>query len=194
MIRTARLLLVVALLCSFCLAQRTEGASPAAPQTVSARVGQLKKHDGFVPYYWDERRGEILFEIAPDFLYREFLYFTALGSGVGSTEMFADRSSFGASAQIRFSRIGLLLYAAGSDPVAAFRSGVDVRVARTLAYTFGGVACVGTVFFAHLDQHGFTGAFRHATPFVIALFTAAALLSITLPRTALSEEELVEID
>lgn len=42
---------------------------------------------------------------------------------------------------IRHSRIGLLIYAAGSDPVAAFRSGVDVRVARTLAYAFGGVAC-----------------------------------------------------
>jgi len=42
---------------------------------------------------------------------------------------------------IRHSRIGLLIYAAGSDPVAAFRSGVDVRVARTLAYTFGGIAC-----------------------------------------------------
>jgi ribose transport system permease protein len=42
---------------------------------------------------------------------------------------------------IRCSRIGLLLYAAGSDPVAAFRSGVDIRVARTLAYTFGGIAC-----------------------------------------------------
>ncbi len=42
---------------------------------------------------------------------------------------------------IRLSRIGLLLYAAGSDPVAAFRSGVDVRFARTLAYVFSGVAC-----------------------------------------------------
>lgn len=42
---------------------------------------------------------------------------------------------------IRQSRIGLLIYAAGSDPVAAFRSGVDVRVARTLAYAFAGVAC-----------------------------------------------------
>ncbi|HXT08322.1 MAG TPA: ABC transporter permease [Roseiarcus sp.] len=42
---------------------------------------------------------------------------------------------------IRCSRIGLLLYAAGSDPVAAFRSGVNINVARTLAYTFGGVAC-----------------------------------------------------
>jgi len=42
---------------------------------------------------------------------------------------------------IKLSRIGLLLYASGSDPVAAFRSGVDIRVARTLAYTFGGIAC-----------------------------------------------------
>ena len=41
---------------------------------------------------------------------------------------------------VRTSRIGLLIYAAGSDPVAAFRSGVDVRVARTFAYTFGGLA------------------------------------------------------
>jgi ribose transport system permease protein len=42
---------------------------------------------------------------------------------------------------IRQSRIGLLIYAAGSDPVAAFRSGVNVRGARTIAYVFSGVAC-----------------------------------------------------
>ncbi len=42
---------------------------------------------------------------------------------------------------VRHSRIGLLLYAAGSDPVAAFRSGVDVRRARTIAYVLSGVAC-----------------------------------------------------
>jgi len=42
---------------------------------------------------------------------------------------------------IRFTRIGLLIYAAGSDPVAAFRSGVNVRDARTLAYVFSGLAC-----------------------------------------------------
>ena len=44
-------------------------------------------------------------------------------------------------APIRLSRIGLLIYAAGSDPVAAFRSGVDIRFARTLAYVFSGLAC-----------------------------------------------------
>jgi len=42
---------------------------------------------------------------------------------------------------LRQSRIGLLLYAAGSDPVAAFRSGVDVARARTIAYVFSGLAC-----------------------------------------------------
>jgi ribose transport system permease protein len=44
-------------------------------------------------------------------------------------------------APIRLSRVGLLIYAAGSDSVAAFRSGVDVSVARTLAYMFSGIAC-----------------------------------------------------
>jgi ribose transport system permease protein len=39
------------------------------------------------------------------------------------------------------SRIGLLIYAAGSDPVATFRSGVNVRSARTIAYMFSGVTC-----------------------------------------------------
>jgi ribose transport system permease protein len=45
---------------------------------------------------------------------------------------------------IKLSRIGLLIYAAGSDPVAAFRSGVDVSFARTLAYMFSGIACAAS--------------------------------------------------
>jgi ribose transport system permease protein len=42
---------------------------------------------------------------------------------------------------VRLSRIGLLIYAAGSDPIAAFRSGVNVSNARTLGYLFSGLAC-----------------------------------------------------
>jgi ribose transport system permease protein len=42
---------------------------------------------------------------------------------------------------IRLSRIGLQIYAAGSDSTAAFRSGVDVRLARTVAYILSGIAC-----------------------------------------------------
>ena len=41
----------------------------------------------------------------------------------------------------RLTRAGLIIYAAGSDPVAAFRSGVNVRDARAIAYLFSGLAC-----------------------------------------------------
>jgi EmrB/QacA subfamily drug resistance transporter len=56
-----------------------------------------------------------------------------------------------------------------------------------------GVALVGTVFFDRLERHSFTSAFTHAGPLVIALFLAAALLSLVLPHTAVAEEELADI-
>jgi MFS family permease len=56
-----------------------------------------------------------------------------------------------------------------------------------------GIAVVGTLFFGHLTGHSFTSAFRYSTPLVIALFAIAALLSLALPGTALSEEELVDV-
>ncbi len=42
---------------------------------------------------------------------------------------------------VRGSRLGLTLYAIGSDRVAAFRSGVDVDRTRFLAYVLGGLFC-----------------------------------------------------
>ena len=73
---------------------------------VTARTNGLKRIDGFAPYYWDAKKGELLFELSPAALDREFLYFTALGSGVGSLEMFADRSSTHASMLCRLMRVG----------------------------------------------------------------------------------------
>ena len=63
--------------------------------SLATRTAGLQRHDGFFPYYWDEKKGDILFELSPAALQGEFLYFTGLGSGVGSIEAFADRSSFG---------------------------------------------------------------------------------------------------
>lgn len=74
---------------------------------LAARTVGLERHDGFFPYYWDEKKGDILFELSPAALRGEFLYFTGLGSGVGSIEAFADRSSFGAGAVCRFRRVGM---------------------------------------------------------------------------------------
>ena len=74
---------------------------------LAARIAGLQRHDGFFPYYWDEKKGDILFELSPAALGREFLYFTGLGSGIGSIEAFADRSSFGGGWVCRFRRVGM---------------------------------------------------------------------------------------
>jgi hypothetical protein len=85
-------------------------ASPSpAPEkvTITTRTAGLQKHDGFLPYYWDEKKGDILFELLPAALTQEFIYFTGMATGVGSTEVFADRSSFGNHAVCRFRRVGM---------------------------------------------------------------------------------------
>jgi hypothetical protein len=74
---------------------------------LAARTAGLERHDGFFPYYWDEKKGDILFELSPASLKGDFLYFTGLGSGIGSIEAFADRSSFGSGSVCRFRRVGM---------------------------------------------------------------------------------------
>jgi Met-zincin/Domain of unknown function (DUF5117) len=86
---------------------QTAPPSPKETPSVASRTSGLKKQDGFIPYYWDEKKGEILLELSPAALQREFLYLTGMGSGVGSTELFADRSSFGDDALCRFHRVGM---------------------------------------------------------------------------------------
>jgi hypothetical protein len=44
------------------------------------------------------------------------------------------------------------------------------------------------------DGAAFTSAFREAAPVAVGLFAVAALLALALPSTALSDEELVEVD
>jgi MFS family permease len=56
-----------------------------------------------------------------------------------------------------------------------------------------GVAVLGSVFFSGLGEHSFTTAFEDAAPVAIALFVAAAALSLVLPRTAVGEDEAAEV-
>ncbi|HLB87471.1 MAG TPA: zinc-dependent metalloprotease [Terriglobales bacterium] len=86
---------------------QTPAQPPAETVSLAARIAGLPKRNGFLPHYWDEKKGTLLVELSPAALTREFLYFTAMGSGVGSTEIFADRSSFGDSALCRFRRVGM---------------------------------------------------------------------------------------
>jgi EmrB/QacA subfamily drug resistance transporter len=51
-----------------------------------------------------------------------------------------------------------------------------------------GVAVGGTVFFGYLGRHSFAASFGHTLPYVAAALAACLVLSLLLPRTAVSEE------
>ena len=80
---------------------------------------------------------------------------------------------------IKLSRIGLLIYAAGSDPVAAFRSGVNVRDARTLAYVFSGLACA-------VGGMGLTMTTGIGAPLAGAYYTLSSVAAIVIGGVSLT--------
>jgi EmrB/QacA subfamily drug resistance transporter len=53
-----------------------------------------------------------------------------------------------------------------------------------------GVAIIGTVFFGDAGRHSFAAAFTHTAPYAIGAFALCALLSLQLPGTARTDEEL----
>jgi len=55
-----------------------------------------------------------------------------------------------------------------------------------------GVALLGTVFFGSLNGHSFEAALVHTAPYAMGAFALCGVLSLLLPRTAVSEEALTE--
>ncbi len=55
-----------------------------------------------------------------------------------------------------------------------------------------GVALLGTVFFGYLNNHSFEASIVHTAPYAMGAFALCAILSMLLPRTAVSEETLTE--
>jgi EmrB/QacA subfamily drug resistance transporter len=53
-----------------------------------------------------------------------------------------------------------------------------------------GVAAAGTVYFGYLSAHSFGAAFVHTAPWAMGAFGLCAVLSLLLPRTAVSEDAL----
>jgi hypothetical protein len=104
-----RLLLVLLIsICGFAQDENShavQSANATAPHEGN-RLAGLKRVDGFIPYYWDAKKGVLLLELTPESMSNEFIYFTGLSSGVGSIEMFADRSSVTQSQLCRFVRSG----------------------------------------------------------------------------------------
>src|SRR2546423_14930918 len=76
----------------------------AQSQRAGSPVAGLERHDGFVPFWFDERSGRLLFEVTR--LDQDFLYTYALSTGLGSNDRGLDRSSLGDEAVVRFQRFG----------------------------------------------------------------------------------------
>jgi len=55
-----------------------------------------------------------------------------------------------------------------------------------------GVALFGTVFFGYLGGHSFQASLMHTAPYAVGAFAVCGLLSLLLPRTAVSEEALTQ--
>ncbi len=114
-------------------AQTNKDAVPA--ETLAARTAGLKKQDGFLPYYWDAKKGTLLVELSPTAREREFLYFVGMGSGVGSTTLFADRGSLGRGVVCRFRQVGTrVLVIAENLSFRAERGSSDLKKSVELSF------------------------------------------------------------
>jgi hypothetical protein len=97
------------------------GAAPEKPPTLAERTQGLERREGFVPFYWDAARGQLLLEVTREG--EEFLYGAGLAGGAGVLEASLDRGQLGELGVVRFERVGprVLLH----QRQTAHRSGVS---------------------------------------------------------------------
>ncbi|MBC7923072.1 MAG: zinc-dependent metalloprotease [Ferruginibacter sp.] len=64
----------------------------------------MTKFPGFVPFYWDAKKGKVWLEL--DKLDTEILYYPSLAAGVGSNDIGLDRGRIGEAHVVKFQRSG----------------------------------------------------------------------------------------
>ena len=72
--------------------------------TIAEKTEGMEVIDGFFPMYWDGNDGMLWMEIAR--FDSDLLYVRSLAAGVGSNDIGLDRGQIGASALVRFERVG----------------------------------------------------------------------------------------
>jgi hypothetical protein len=87
----------------------TASAQPAATRggqlpSIGDRTNGMKKIDGYIPIYWDERSGSLFLEISR--LDADFLFTTGLSAGLGSNDIGLDRGRAGEARIVQFQRVG----------------------------------------------------------------------------------------
>jgi hypothetical protein len=108
-------------------------AEPDRPVTVAERTQGLQRRDGFLPFYWDAARGQLLLEVSR--WGEELLYGAGLAGGAGVLEVSLDRGQLGDLGLVRFERVGprVLLH----QRQTAHRSGVfDAERTRVVEESF----------------------------------------------------------
>jgi hypothetical protein len=84
--------------------QAAEKPAPDAVTSLSERTRGLERKEGFLPFYWDARKGQLLLEVVPG--RSEFLYGSGLAGGAGLLEVSLDRGQLGNLGICRFERTG----------------------------------------------------------------------------------------
>ena len=80
---------------------------------------------------------------------------------------------------VRSSKVGLRIYATGSDAIAAFRSGVNIRLARLLAYVVSGL-------FTSIGGVGLTMTTGIGSPRAGVLYTLSGLAAVVIGGVSLT--------
>jgi Met-zincin/Domain of unknown function (DUF5117) len=72
--------------------------------SITEKTTNLKKYEGFMPFYWDEDSGKIWLEVSK--LNQDFLYISSLPSGLGSNDIGLDRGLLGDEKVVFFNKVG----------------------------------------------------------------------------------------
>ena len=88
-------------------------AEKAAPRTMAEATAGLERRSGLLPVYLDSKWGRLLLVLTADAKgdCGEFLYRTAMRSGLGSTPVGIDRSNPGQTRVLGFRRVGSRVFA-----------------------------------------------------------------------------------
>lgn len=76
----------------------------ASAQTIATFTSGMEKKDGFLPFYWDAKKGKVYLEIS--LFDTELLYYPSLAQGVGSNDIGLDRGRLGQEHVVKFQRTG----------------------------------------------------------------------------------------
>jgi hypothetical protein len=191
--RTAPLLAAAALslVAPRALAQQAQQRQEPTP-TIATRTEGMRRLDGFLPLYWDERGGRVWLEIAR--FGEEILYYVSLPAGVGHNDIGLNRGDLGPRYVVKFERVGpkILLvqpnYAFRATTANALeRKAVDDAFAQSVIWGFtvgaetaGRVLVDATDFFLR-DAHGVANTLRGSNQGTYRI--EASRSALYLPRT-----------